>query len=376
MSVPDNLTVCIIGGGNGAITMAADLTLRGFAVRLWDFPAYRDKSIEAIGRRGGIELVGARQGFASLRPEQLPLDIAQAIDGASLVMLIVPAYGHATAARVCAPHLRPGQYVVVGPSTGGALEVWNELRKAGVKQVPVAEMLSLIYTCRLRDETTADLYYVKDYMPIGVQPSENTASVVERLSLLYPQVVGAKNVMETSVNNVNPVLHIAPMLLNLGRIETTEGDFLFYRESVTNSVGRLMDKMDAERVALAELLGFQRFSLADFMREMYQVEGANAEELLASSPAHRSTRAPFGIGHRYLTEDVPYGLVPMLSIARLVGHEMPLTRLFVNLASALADTDWSTAGRSAEQLGLADLSPEDLSAFLQYGRSDAHHQQA
>lgn len=358
------------------MTMAADLTLRGFPVRLWDFPEYRGKTLAAIRARGGIELVGARQGFAQLQPEHLPEDISQAIDGADLVMLIVPAYGHAKAARVCAPYLRSGHHVVVGPSTGGALEVWNELLKAGVEQVPVAEMLSLIYTCRLRDATTADLYYVKDYMPIGVQPSEYTDEVVARLQLLYPQVVGAKNVMETSVNNVNPVLHIAPMLLNLGRIETTEGDFLFYRESVTASVGRLMDKMDAERVALAELLGFERFSLADFMREMYQVEGANAAELLANSPAHRSTRAPFGIGHRYLTEDVPYGLVPMLSIARLVGHEMPLTRLFVKLASALADKDWSTAGRSAEQLGLADLSPEDLSAFLRHGRGDAHHQQA
>lgn len=367
MSTHDKDTVCVIGGGNGAVTMAADLTLRGWQVRMWDFPEYNSGTINAIRRRGGIELVGAREGFANLRPEQLPSEVEDAIAGASTVMFIVPAYGHATAARACAPHLRPGQIVVVGPSTGGGLEVWRELQDAGATGVPVAEMLSLIYTCRLRDQTTADLFYVKDHMPIGVQPAEASEAVIGRLRRLYPQVVAATNVLETSINNVNPVLHVAPMLLNLGRIESTQGDFLFYRESVTTSVGRVMDSMDEERVALASLLGFDRFSLADFMQEMYQVSGANAEELLANSPAHRSTRAPHGLGHRYVTEDIPYGLVPMLSIAHLLGHEMPITQLFVDLASLLARRNFATEGRTAEKLGIAGLAASDLKAFLDHG---------
>jgi len=347
--------------------MAADLTLRGWEVRLWDFPEYNKGTIAAIRDRGGIELVGAREGFAALRPDQLPSDVREAVEGATLVMLIVPAYGHAEAARVCAPHLQAHQTVVVGPSTGGALEVWRELRDAGVTDVPVAEMLSLIYTCRLRDETTADLYYIKDHMPIGVQPSDRTEAVILQLQPLYPQVVAANNVLETSLNNVNPVLHVAPMLLNLGRVESTGGDFYFYKESVTRSVGQAMDAMDEERLALASLLGFRRFSLSNFMEEMYQVTGANAEELLANSPAHRSTRAPHGLSHRYVTEDIPYGLVPMLSIGRLLGHEMPVTQLFVDLASLLSRRDFASEGRSANRLGIASLTPGDLSAFLDHG---------
>lgn len=367
MSLPAKDRVCVIGGGNGAVTMAADLTLRGWQVCLWDFPAFSSGTISAIRQRGGIELVGAREGFAVLHPGQLPSDVGEALEGADLVMIIVPAYGHATAARTCAPFLRPGQTVVVGPSTGGALEVWRELRDAGVNGVPVAEMLSLIYTCRLRDKTTADLYYVKDHMPIGVQPAEAREAVVGRLRQLYPQVVAATNVLETSLNNINPVLHVAPMLLNLGRIESTQGDFLFYRESVTESVGRVMDSMDEERVALTSLLGFDRFTLADFMQAMYQVSGANAEQLLANSPAHRSTRAPHGLGHRYVTEDIPYGLVPMLSIARLLGHKMPITQLFVDLASLLVHRDFGTEGRTAEKLGIAGLAADDLKALLEHG---------
>jgi opine dehydrogenase len=360
-------TIAIIGGGNGAITMAAELSLRGWPVRLWEFPEFRERSLGAIRELGGIHLRGKVEGFAPLRDDQLPDDVGDALAGAGLVMVIVPAFGHAKAARACAPHLADGQVVVLAPSTGGALEFARVVAEEGGTAVPVAEMHSLIYTCRMVDSVTADLFYIKDHMPIGTFPAQRSDEVMRRLHPLYPQMSAASNVLETSLNNINPVMHVAPTLLNTGRIESTGGDFLFYRESVTPTVGRVMDDMDAERLALCRAAGVEGYSLIDFMREMYLIEGTGSYDLLNRSPAHRSTKAPFGLGHRYVTEDIPYGLVPMLALAERLGVPMPTTRQFTDLAATLTGADYLTEGRTLARLGLDGVSAEGLSAFLTTG---------
>lgn len=365
MSTKDR--IAIIGGGNGAITMAAELTLRGWYVRLWEFEALRERTLGPIELEGGIHLKGRATGFAKLTRDQLPVDIGDALEGADVVMVIVPAFAHALAAEQSAGHLREGQIVVLSPSTGGALEFARVLKERGAPNVPVAEMHSLIYTCRMADPVTADLFYVKDHMPVGTFPASRSDEVMRRLTPLYPQMAPAANVLETSLNNINPVMHVAPALLNTGRIEFTGGDFFFYRESVTPTVGRVMDEMDEERLSLGRAVGIQPYSLIDFMREMYKIEGSGSHDLLNRSPAHRSTKAPFGLGHRYITEDIPYGLVPMLELADRLGVPMPVTRQFTELAATLAQTDFFATGRNLERLGLADVPADKLQAYLLEG---------
>src|SRR5690606_29550939 len=56
---------------------------------------------------------------------------------------------------------------------------------------------------------------------------------------------------------VTGVIHPAPTLMNAGRIESTEGDFFFYREGMTSAVGKVMHAVDDERCAIAAALGLQ-----------------------------------------------------------------------------------------------------------------------
>jgi opine dehydrogenase len=53
----------------------------------------------------------------------------------------------------------------------------------------------------------------------------------------------AKNVIQTSLQNANPVIHPAVSLANAARIEGA-GNFLFYEEGVTDSVGRMIEAVD------------------------------------------------------------------------------------------------------------------------------------
>lgn len=359
--------VTVIGGGNGALAMVAELTLRGHQVSLWDLPEFQRASYEAIRKRGGIELRGVVEGFVSLERFRMAEAVSEALDGAEFVMVIVPAFGHVRIAEELAPHLSQDQVVVLAPSTGGALEFQASLARLDVNGVAVAEMHSLIYTCRIAEPACVDLFFIKKHLPVGVQPSSATDRVMAGLQQLYPQMAPARNVLETSLNNINPVMHLPPTLFNLGRIEFTGGDFLFYRESVTPTTGRLMDEMDTERCRLGAAAGVETVTLEGFMADMYGIEGDGAFELMNKSPAHRATKAPFGLKHRYITEDVPYGLVPMLELANLLNVAMPVTEQIVTIAGLLAQEDFVAGGRTLARMGIKGLTPRALQEYLNAG---------
>ena len=79
-------SVAILGAGNGGCAAAADLTRRGFDVRLFNRTRGR---IEPIVERGGLELTGeAGDGFVELAV--VTDDLATAVRGVDLVMVTAP----------------------------------------------------------------------------------------------------------------------------------------------------------------------------------------------------------------------------------------------------------------------------------------------
>src|ERR1700712_3597156 len=97
-------TVAVLGAGHGGHAAAADLVQRGFNVRLH---ARNEKNLSAIRRQGGIVMRGIHDGVAPLT--QITTDIAEAVDGADVIMLVVPSVAHQSYARMLAPILRPEQ---------------------------------------------------------------------------------------------------------------------------------------------------------------------------------------------------------------------------------------------------------------------------
>jgi opine dehydrogenase len=91
-------------------------------------------------------------------------------------------------------------------------------------------------------------------------------------------------------------------------------------------------------------------------------------EALATSDLLRPVSGPNSLQHRYITEDVPYGLVPYVSIGGMLGIDMPITRAFVDLACAVNEVDYWASGRTVEKLHIAGLDAHRLSEFLRTGK--------
>jgi opine dehydrogenase len=344
-----------------------DLALHGLDVTIADLPEFAD-TIEPIASRGCLRVTGLL-GDHVVRVAATT-DLREAIAGAGAIVVAVPAFGHAAFARRIVELVHADQVVVLTPgSTGGALE-WARIATASGRPCGhlVAETSSLPYACRKVDPTHVHISGAKRGLPIAAFPARETANVVRRLGAVFPRgTVAARNVLETSLNNINAVAHPVPTLLNAGWIEHSGGAFGFYAEALTPSVARAMDAVDEDRLAVVEALGLERVSASDWDRRLYGLTGATTYEINQASEVHREIRGPASLDTRYLTEDVSFGLVPIASIAAELGVETPAIRLFIDLAVLLLGERIRSSARTAASLGLAGLGAAGMNAFVLTG---------
>jgi opine dehydrogenase len=358
--------VAILGSGNGGLAAAGDLTLRGFEINLCELPEFK-ASIDPIVESKTIELEGAIVGTAKLK--RVGTDIPEAIKDMDLIMIVTPALGHKRMATLLAPHVKDGQIVYVNPgSTFGGLEFVKIFREMGVKgKIPIVETSTLTYGARRAGPNTVRIIDVAKEVFEAVFPARETAELSEALKKVFPYNVVAENVIETSLNNLNPVIHPPAALLSASTIET-RGKISLYKEGMTPSVVNVTEAIDRERVAVCREMGFREWPL----KEQTTAHGYSPERETLYETLHselfESVTDTVDLSHRYLTEDVGYGMVSFASLAEQVGVPMPTCRAIIELTSTLHGVDhWKEGKRSMSYLGLDGMNKDALLNFSLHG---------
>lgn len=370
--------VLVLGSGNGGLATAGDLSLRGLEVHLGELPGF-EKGLEPVRSRGGIQLealpsTGLKEGFAPVNVVDQELgSFLKAFQG--LILAVMPAFAHRTAARLLAPHIHRSQIVVLCPGYMGVLELVLELASLGRDHLLgqgliLGEMESLIYACRKKDEGTIWVRGYKRGLRAAAFPASQTEGLMRALDGKFDQMEAAENVLELALSNANALIHTPLMLLNGARIESP-GDFLFYHEGMTPSVGRLIESMDRERLEIGQSYGLQE--LRDIFNQdlgWYKHQGASGQNIYdthITNPIYRWSKAPGSLEHRYVTEDVPYGLVLMEELARPVSAECPTISSVITVFSALLDQDLRDGARTLNSLGIGGLSADEITRLVDRG---------
>lgn len=347
---------CVLGAGHGGMAMAAHLSILGFTVNLYNRTEAR---IVPVQQREGISLSGEIEGFGHIR--KATSDIAEALEDADVLMIVVPATGHRFMAEVCAPHLRDGHVIVLNPGrTLGALEFKQVLREKGcTADVVVAETQSLIYASRALGPGEARIFRIKNSVPLACIPAYRIPDVLKVVRQAFPQFVPGTNIFKTSFDNIGAVFHPAISMLNASWIEERV-DFEFYMQGVSPSVCLIMERMDAERVAVADALGISALTAREWLYRAYHATGKNLYEAMMDNPGYRDIMAPKSLKVRYITEDVPMSLVPMSSLGRMLDVPTPTMDAFIHMASVIHGCDYAKEGRTVERLGIDGMSIRDL----------------
>jgi len=358
-------SVCVAGAGNGGLAMAAHLALLGCRVNLFNRSPERLSSIQT---NRGINVTGELNGFAKLN--LITTDPREALERVDMVMVAIPATGHRTMAHLLGPYLSDGQIVVLNPGrTGGALEFNEVLRQIGVNTYPfIAEAETLLYACRITNPGQVRIFSIKNSIPVATIPAYHIPDVLSSIRKILPQFVPGDNVLSTSLSNVGSVFHPALAILNTAWIEERHGDFDFYHEGASPSVAKVLEEVDAERVAVAAALGIKVATAREWLYLAYGAAGNNLYDAIQANTGYSGIRAPNTLEHRYITEEVPMSLVPIASLGDQLGVPVFTIKSIIHLANVLHGRDYWAEGRTMKHLGLEGLSVQKIRKLVEEGR--------
>ena len=365
----DSPKFAILGTGNSGQTFAADIALKGYPVNLAEVPQF-ETSLMAIKEKGGVEISGdAGNGFAKLN--MITTDIKEAIKGVDIIIIGGSAFAHEPFSKALLDDFEEGQFIVF-TSNFGALRFHKWLKEAGVTtQVTPIETMSLLYATRAVEPGVVNCIGVKDQLPVAALPASRTQDFLDKIGPVFPQFTAADNVWLTSVNNLNPIVHPPMVLFNAGRIESTGGQgWNLYADGATESVAKIMQAMDQERMSLVEPVSTRGFSFKDAFENLYEsysIGKKSLSETLRQSPIHGNPvfPAPSSVDTRYINEDLPFGLSPWSSIGRMWDVPTPNVDAVIRVASTMLGVNFFVDGLSAENLGIDGMSPEDMKAMIE-----------
>jgi len=372
--------VAVLGGGNGGHAVAAELALAGYKVNFFELPQFA-ANFEKVLRTKEVRTEGI-SGENVAKLNMATTDVQQAIKDAEVLFVVTPAFGHRAMAETCAPFVQEGQIILLMPGSGGSLEFAKIFRQKKVKkEIPLAESVTLPYGARLKGPGHVSLFINALILPTGVFPSKRTAEVISTLKRFYPVITTAKDVVEVAINNPNPVVHPAATLLSATRIEHSKGEFYLYAEGMTPAVARTFESLNEERLTLCKVMGyklyhwdhidFKNYNLGETEEECrYRILNTSMDSCFGKDGiyAGMKMKGPEHLKDRYVTEDVPYGMVLLSTLGSLLGVPTPTHDAVIQLASVVNRTNYWKTGRGVKELGLLSMDKQRLKIYLLEGR--------
>ena len=179
------------------------------------------------------------------------------------------------------------------------------------------------------------------------------------------------NILYTGFTNANAMLHVANCVANAARIESGD-NYRFYAEGVTPAVARLYEATNAERVAVAAALGTPVPTLADWFDRVYGVREATLDETSRRLTYNRygpyqATGTPKSLDHKFITEDVPTGLIPMSALGSAAGVRTPAIDALVELGKIMTGDDFAATARTLDRLGLSGMDTPQIRRVVDQG---------
>lgn len=360
--------VAVVGAGNVGCALAAHLASRGVEVRLCTRSAARLAPLRASG---AITVTG--EVTATAAPSLLTTSVADAVAGADVVAVTVP--------TPALPHYAPALVEVCGAApliwldpghSGGALYLAAEFARAGRHPPRLCQLSTASHGSRMTGPATVGVFRLPAAR-LAALPGRRLDECFEEVDELLPgQFSRAESVLELDLMNINAVMHPAQMVGNASWIEATAGAFRIYQEGTGPAVGRMIDAVDAERLALARRLRVPAAPFVDILRRagFTTPEGARsgrAHDALRAAEPIRAVAAPPSLDHRYLHEDVGWGLVPWRALARATDVSTPTMDALVHLAGVVTEVDHSSVGLTLERMGLVGLSAEQIVEYAREG---------
>lgn len=356
------MNITIVGTGNGGTTIGADLALKGHRVTLLKTSnALHNENFRLMQKTKAIEFEDTEK-TRTARFQNVTTDFAQALDGAELIILYVWTNFHRAVIGRMLPHIKDGQVFLLEP---GYLSTCYFMQ-ATDRDITVIEAESSPIDCRIEKPGKARALFRNVMNPFGVYPAGKRGEAERVLKALGYPYMFTDSVVEAALHNPNLIVHTIGAIFSIPRIEYTNGQYWMYREVFTPHIWNIVRSLDREKMDVLERLGSKRLPYVEACKLRNSEDNKiNAKAAFFHYARHSSPKGPQQPDSRYITEDVPEGLVLLESLGQTLNIPTPTCSGLISVASAALETDFRKEGRTVDRLGF-----ENIRKILEDGKAE------
>lgn len=367
------MIVTICGGGNAAHTLAGLLgSQQGITLRVYAPLGDEAERWQAGVRAGDGITVTAPGGQVTGCPSLITRDPGEAVAGAQLVLLALPAFAHESTLGEIARHLQPGAWVGALPARGGFdLAAFSALQAAaGDNPAPLIlfGLQTLPWACRIQSYGRQALILgVKEQVDLAAWPPAKAPLIAARLgALIGVRLDPIASFLSLTLADTGQIIHPGIMY---GLFHAWDGrpfpqPLLFYQgvnAGIAQTLQAMSDEIQALRRSLVERCPGLDLSavrpLGEWLVRSYSLDIQDDRSLQSRFNTNRSYTGllapmrPAAGGFipdfqaRYLSEDVPYNLLVTRGIAALAGVSTPVIDAVLDWAQARLGKQYLVEGR-------------------------------
>lgn len=348
------IRVGIAGAGSIAFGTAAVLHGAGHDPMLWS-PS--GTSTAALARGAPLTADGAVE--ARLTP-RIAADAAALARENDVLVVALPGYGHRRVLDALAPHLAPHHQVIISSHASlGAVYLAERLAARGI-EVPITAWGTTICTARRQSDTAVRVNTVRSRVDLCTVPETRSGEALDLCRALFGDRFQPRDgLLAITLSNLNPQNHMGIALANMTRME--RGEVWSQGQNVTPNVGRLLERLDEERLAIARALGLDVRTIFEHFHLSFHVPVGSISEMNQQMHAQgNGGTGPATADSRYVTEDAPYGLAVTAALGRIAGCPAPLHEAGIRIFSAMYGRDFAAENDLLPALGLDRFTLDDL----------------
>ncbi len=365
--------VAILGAGAIGCATAAFLSVQGVSAAMWSPTAKRLRQNK--DGQAQFDCVGAVN--MSIVVDQL--SSLDSLSDYSHIFICLPASLYQQVLTAASPHWQDGQTIIVS----GALSLvplWiQNMAAANNARVTTVGWGTTLTTAHFLPDGRLHINALRDRIDMawlaapkgitgtggesGMSPDEISPEAQNAYGdcqqLFGDRFLLADSLLASTLANINPIAHAAEVIPNLTRIDRGERWPLF--GNFTSVVANMAEALDRERLALASRLGFSLPTLAKHYERSYHIPHGPLNEM--AQAIEQKGAGPLGpnvLAHRYVMEDVPFGLVFLERLARACGIACPTLSACITLLESVYKDSFRNQNFLVESLLSDGSSVEEL----------------
>lgn len=346
------MKIALLGAGNAGCAVAADLTMKGHEVSLIKTShSLHDDNFDYLQAHNGKMTLDEFGEIKTAYIHEVTRDF-DAIRGKDIVIIYIQTRYHEQLIQRVAPYLEDDQILLINP---GYLSTAYVLRYCA-KNLIVVEAESSFIDGRISTPGLFRVGFRNVRNPVGIYPSRRREEAIQKLNQLDERLVYLDSVVEAALHNPNLIVHTVGSVMSIPRIEKSKGDFCMYHEAYSRdnpATWKILDALDAEKMTVLGKLGLRQMSYVEACKYRNSLDdGIDAKEVFLEY-AEMDTRAkgPTQVESRYISEDVPQGLVMLETLGSTLHVKTPICTALIEIAAAALGRNLRAEGRRLDRLG-------------------------